>query len=123
MILSAGGGFLGIAVGNLIENALQHTSAGGRVTVQCRIDGDRVVTARTEFVEVSVCDTGSGIAAEDLPCVFERFYRADPSRQRGKGGCGLGLSIVKQIMEAHQGQVWAESEPGKGSCFYFRLPV
>jgi len=111
------------ALGNLIQNGLQYTSAGGRVTVQCRVEDGRVETPRTEFVEVAVCDTGSGIAAEDLPYLFERFYRADPSRQRGKGGRGLGLSIVKQIVEAHQGQVWAESELGKGSCFRFRLPV
>jgi signal transduction histidine kinase len=111
------------ALGNLIENALQHTQAGGWVKVECQVKDGWVETARTEFVEVSVCDTGSGIPAEDLPFVFERFYRADPSRQRSKGRHGLGLSIVKQIAEAHQGQVWAESEPGKGSCFYFRLPV
>lgn len=103
------------AVGNLIQNGLQHTPAGGRVTVQCGVEDG--------WVETVVCDTGSGIAAEDLPFVFERFYRADPSRQRDKGGRGLGLSIVKQTVEAHQGQVWAESELGKGSCFYFRLPV
>lgn len=103
------------AVGNLIQNGLQHTPAGGRVTVQCGVEDG--------WVETVVCDTGSGIAAEDLPFVFERFYRADPSRQRDKGGRGLGLSIVKQTVKAHQGQVWAESELGKGSCFYFRLPV
>ncbi len=103
------------ALGNLIQNGLQYTPAGGRVTVQCKVaDG---------WVETAVCDTGPGIAAANLPFVFERFYRADPSRQRGKGGRGLGLSIVQQIVEAHRGQVWAESELGKGSCFYFRLPV
>jgi len=85
------------------------------VTVQCKVEGG--------WVETAVCDTGSGIAAEDLPFVFERFYRADPSRHRSKVGRGLGLSIVKQTVEAHQGQVWAESELGKGSCFYSRLPV
>jgi signal transduction histidine kinase len=103
------------ALDNLIENALQHSPSGGRVTVQCRVEAG--------WVETSVCDTGSGIPTEDLPFVFERFYRTDPSRQQGKGGRGLGLSIVKQIVAAHQGQVWAESELGKGSCFYFRLPV
>jgi len=112
---------MGQVLGNLIENALQHTLAGGRVTVRCQVADGWVEMACTEFIEVSVCDTGSGIAAEDLPFVFERFYRADLSRQRGKGG--LGLSIVKQIVEAHQGQVWAESDLGKGSCFYFRLPL
>ena len=102
-------------VGNLGQNALQHTPAGGCVTVQCRVVDD--------WVETAVCDTGSGIAAEDLPFLFERFYLGDPSRERGKGGRGLGLSIVKRIVETHRGQVWAESELGKGSCFYFRLPA
>lgn len=103
------------ALGNLIENALQNTPSGGRVTVQCSLDEDLVV--------VSLCDNGVGIAAEDLPFVFERFYRTDRSRQHGSGGRGLGLSIVKQIVEAHQGQVWAERDVRVGSCFYFRLPV
>jgi two-component system sensor histidine kinase BaeS len=111
------------ALGNLIQNGLQHTPAGGRVTVRCRVEDGWVETARTEFVEVAVCDTGSGIAAEELPFVFERFFRTDPSRQRDTGGRGLGLSIVKQIIETHQGQVWAESELGEGSCFRFRLPA
>jgi two-component system sensor histidine kinase BaeS len=103
------------ALGNLIQNGLQHTPAGGRVTVQCKFaDG---------WVETAVCDSGSGIAPKDLPFLFERLCRADPSRSRGKGGRGLGLSIVKQIVEAHQGESWAESELGKGSCFRFRLPV
>jgi len=103
------------ALGNLIQNGLQHTPAGGRVTVQCKVEDG--------WVETAVCDTGSGIAAEDLAFVFERFYRADLSRQRDTGGRGLGLSIVKQVVEAHQGQVWAESELGKGSCFRLRLPA
>ena len=103
------------ALGNLIQSGLQHTPAGGWVTVQCKVED--------EFVEVAVCDTGSGIAAEDLPFVFERFCRADPSRGRDKGGRGLGLSIVKQIVEAHHGEVWDERELGKGSCFRLRLPL
>jgi two-component system sensor histidine kinase BaeS len=110
-------------LGNLIENALQHTLAGGRVTVECQSIDDWLGTVRTEFVEVSVCDTGAGIPAEDLPHVFERFYRADLSRQNRTGGRGLGLAIVNQIMEVHQGEVWVESELGSGSCFYIRLPI
>jgi signal transduction histidine kinase len=102
------------ALGNLIENALQHSPQGGRITIQCQLDGDSVVT--------SVCDTGAGIPAEDLPHIFERFYRAYSSRQKGAGRRGLGLAIVKQIVEAHQGLVWVESELGTGSCFYFHLP-
>jgi len=103
------------ALGNLIENTLQHTPQGGRVKIQCELDEDSLVT--------SVCDTGAGIPADDLPHIFERFYRADSSRQKVTGGYGLGLAIVKQIIEAHQGEVWVESELGQGSCFYFRLPV
>ncbi|MCP4211320.1 MAG: HAMP domain-containing histidine kinase [Halieaceae bacterium] len=104
------------ALGNLIQNGLQYTPAGGHVTVQCEIEENR-------WIEIAVRDTGPGIAAKELPFVFERFYRADPSRQKGTGGQGLGLAIVKQIAEAHGGQVWAESEAGKGSCFYLRLPI
>jgi two-component system sensor histidine kinase BaeS len=103
------------ALGNLIENALQHTPHGGRVEIQCKLDGDNLVT--------SVCDTGAGIPADDLPHIFERFYRADSSRQKESGGRGLGLAIVKKIIEAHQGEVWVESVSGKGSCFYIRLLV
>jgi signal transduction histidine kinase len=103
------------ALGNLIENALQHTPQDGRIKIQCELDGDSVV--------ISVCDTGAGIPADDLPHIFERFYRTDSSRQIGSGGRGLGLAIVKQIVEAHQGEVWADSELGTGSCLYFRLSV
>jgi len=101
------------ALGNLINNSLQFTSEG-KVTVMCvkGING----------VEISVCDSGSGISADDLPFVFERFYRADLSRQKTTGGRGLGLSIAKQIVEEHQGHIWVKSEAGKGSCFYFNLP-
>ena len=102
------------ALGNLIENALQHTPQGGRVKIQCKLDGDIMVT--------SVCDTGEGISANHIPHIFERFYRTDLSRQIGSGGRGLGLSIVKQIVEAHQGKVWVVSKLDKGSCFNFRLP-
>lgn len=102
------------ALGNLIENALQHTSAGGRVTVQCSIDGNSVETA--------VCDTGSGIAAEHLPYVFDRFYRADSSRSRETGGSGLGLAISQAFVQAHGGRVTAESEGlGHGTMVHFEL--
>jgi len=104
------------ALGNLVQNGLQYTPAGARVTIHCEVEEEG-------WVEIAVRDTGPGIAAEDLPFVFERFYRADPSRQKGTGGQGLGLSIVKQIVEAHGGQVGTESELGKGSCFYLRLPI
>ncbi len=74
-------------------------------------------------VVVKVSDTGPGIAAEHLPHIFERFYRADQARARATGGAGLGLTIVKQLVEAHGGRVWVESAPGQGSTFAFTLPV
>jgi signal transduction histidine kinase len=70
-----------------------------------------------------VRDTGRGIAAEDLPHVFDRFYRADRSRTRGSGGAGLGLAITRQIVVAHGGSIWAESEQGHGTTFSIALPV
>jgi signal transduction histidine kinase len=106
---------IGQVLRNLIENALVHTPAGGEVSVSARRAGAEV--------EVSVRDTGCGIAPEHLPYVFERFYRADPSRTRRTGGAGLGLTIVKKLVEAHGGTVRAESELGKGSTFTFTVPV
>jgi len=70
-----------------------------------------------------VTDNGSGISEADLPHIFERFYRGEKSRSRDYGGAGLGLVICKQIIEAHGGRIWAESFHGKGSVFYFTLPV
>ena len=106
---------IGQVLRNLIDNALRYTPPGGRIDVE--------VTARAKKLIVSVADTGSGIAAQDLPHVFDRFYRADGSRARATGGSGLGLAIVRQLVEAHGGQVWAQSEQGKGSVFSFSLPL
>jgi two-component system sensor histidine kinase BaeS len=103
------------AIGNLLRNALQHTEANGRITVTGQVESE------TRAVITSIADTGEGITAEDLPYVFERFYRADVARQRETGGRGLGLSIVKQIVEAHHGEVWVESQAGQGTTFSFRL--
>jgi signal transduction histidine kinase len=72
---------------------------------------------------VTVRDTGPGIAPEHLAHIFDRFYRADRSRARATGGAGLGLAIVRQLVEAHGGRVWAESTPGEGARFIFTLPV
>ncbi|MFC1988775.1 sensor histidine kinase [Chloroflexota bacterium] len=99
---------------NLINNALQFTPEGGNITVRLTSDSDGII--------VSVADTGSGIPAEDLPYVFDRFYRVDRSRTRSTGGSGLGLAIVKQLVEAQKGSVWVESIEGKGSTFNFRVP-
>ena len=102
-------------VGNLLENAITHTPEGGRVTVSAR--------AAYGGVEVVVADTGRGIASEDLPRIFDRFYRADPSRARATGGAGLGLTIARRLTEAHGGAIEAESAAGQGSRFILRLPV
>jgi signal transduction histidine kinase len=102
-------------VRNLAENALTHTPPGGTVSVIAR--------AADGAIQVSVTDTGAGVDPEDLPQIFERFYRADRSRARDSGGTGLGLTIVKKLVEAHGGRVWAESEPGQGSVFSFTIPL
>lgn len=102
-------------VGNLLSNAVRHTPPGGTVTLRCRGEGDEIV--------IEVADTGTGIAAEDLPRVFDRFWRADRSRSRQTGGSGLGLAIVRQLTEAHGGTVSATSTPGAGTVFGLRLPL
>jgi two-component system OmpR family sensor kinase len=96
----------------LLDNAVKYTPDGGNVTVGVREDGDRVA--------LEVSDTGVGIPEDQLPLIFERFHRTDPSRS--DGGAGLGLSIARQIAEAHGGQISAESTPGKGSTFTLILP-
>ena len=103
------------AVINLLANALQYTPAGGVVDVGGRVSADGA--------DIRVSDTGPGIDAKDLPRVFERLYRADGSRSRSTGGAGIGLSIVKAIVEAHGGTVRAESEPGRGTRFVISLPL
>jgi signal transduction histidine kinase len=102
-------------LGNLLENAILHTPSGGSIAVKAQHLGDRVV--------VSVEDTGEGIPPEALPRVFDRLYRHDRSRNRASGGSGLGLSIARQLVEAHGGAVGVESEVGVGTRFYFSLPV
>ena len=100
---------------NLLDNAVAHTAKGGTITVTAR--------RQDKYLEVAVADTGEGIPAEDLPNIFERFYRVDKSRARATGGSGLGLTIAKRLVEAHGGKIEVRSEPGKGSCFTFTLPV
>jgi len=99
---------------NLYDNSLRHTPRGGLITVWSAPAGEGVV--------IEVRDTGSGIPAEHLPRIFERFYRADPARSRDQGGTGLGLAIVKHLVEAHSGRVDAESTPGKGTTVRIVLP-
>ena len=100
---------------NLIDNAIKYTHRGGRVELRLGQDGQTVF--------FSVKDTGVGISAEDLPFIFDRFYRVDKARTREVGGAGLGLSICKEIAEAHGGTLNAESVPGKGSTFTASLPA
>ncbi|KQL49811.1 histidine kinase [Brevibacillus choshinensis] len=102
-------------VSNLITNSLKHSKKGGKVIVS--------VEKKGEIIEVKVIDSGTGISSDDLPFVFERFYRGDRSRNREKGGTGLGLTIVKGIVEAHQGNITIESEVGKGTTVTLRFPV
>lgn len=100
---------------NLLDNAIIHVSRKGEVAVTAREKGGQM--------EISVIDNGEGIPREDLSNIFERFYRVDKSRSRATGGSGLGLTIAKYLVEAHDGKIWAQSELGKGSCFTFTLPV
>lgn len=105
---------------NLLDNAFRHTPEHGQITIEVQLEDG----ARGTMIHVSVRDSGVGIPAEDVPFVFDRFYKADKARVRGEsGGTGLGLSIVKNIVDAHQGTIYAESEPGKGTTFHMRLPV
>jgi len=100
---------------NLIDNAIAHTPRDGIITIAAR--------QLDNWLEISVEDTGEGIPAEDLPNLFERFYRVDKSRARATGGTGLGLAIAKSLVEAHGGRIDVRSEEGKGSCFSFTIPV
>jgi len=101
---------------NLLGNALRYTAAGGTVSLAVR--------AKRDEVEFAIKDTGIGIAAEHLPHVFERFYRADRSRSRSAGGSGIGLTIAKHLVEAQGGTITAKSDgPGKGAEFTFTLPI
>ena len=100
---------------NLMDNAIKYTPAGGEIALGARPAQDAI--------EFYVRDTGIGIPEEDLPRLFERFYRVDKARSRELGGTGLGLAIVKHLVAAHSGSIRVESAPGQGSTFYFTLPV
>ena len=103
-------------VNNLLENAIVHTPEGGSVT----LSGENAGGGK---VRVAVSDTGRGIPPQDLDRVFERFYRADPSRSRATGGAGLGLTIAKQLVEVHGGTIHVESVVSSGARFVFELPI
>ena len=100
---------------NLLTNAIIHTPSGGKIKVTAK--------AENHFVKVNVIDTGEGIPASGMPNMFERFYRIDKSRARSGGGSGLGLTIAKRIVEGHGGTIGVTSEEGKGSDFFFTLPI
>jgi len=102
-------------ISNLLHNAIKFTPIGGTITVRAELDNEGA------SVLFSVKDTGFGIPAAELPRIFERFYKAD--RARSGGGTGLGLAISKHLVEAHGGEIWAKSKEGKGSTFYFSLPL
>jgi signal transduction histidine kinase len=105
---------IGQVLNNLVSNALRHTPAGGSVQVQA--------TPISQGIMVEIDDTGEGIQPEDIPYVFERFYRSEKSRNRATGGVGLGLAIARGIIEAHGGKISVESTPGKMTRFSFHLP-
>jgi two-component system heavy metal sensor histidine kinase CusS len=100
------------AVSNLVSNAIRHTPAGGTVRLSARRSGDGV--------DIIVCNTGPGIAAEHLPHIFDRYYRADPARSASHSA-GLGLSIVRAIMALHGGTIDADSTPGATTTFRLRF--
>jgi two-component system phosphate regulon sensor histidine kinase PhoR len=100
---------------NLLDNAIKYTHEKGRITIS-------VTEMDPREIRFSIEDNGIGIPKEDIPRIFERFYRVDKGRSKELGGTGLGLSIVKHLVQAHGGKVWAESQLGRGSTFYFTLP-
>ncbi len=101
-------------VRNLLDNALRYSPEGSRIQIGLAPEPDHLL--------FSINDSGPGIAEKDLPHIFERFYRADPSRSHATGGSGIGLTIVKQLVERQGGKVWATSQVGKGTTFHFTLP-
>jgi two-component system phosphate regulon sensor histidine kinase PhoR len=100
---------------NLLDNAIKYNREGGGITISAALKGQKAI-------EVSIHDNGIGIPPQDLPRIFERFYRVDKGRSQELGGTGLGLSIVKHLVQAHGGRVWVQSRLGEGSTFYFTIP-
>jgi signal transduction histidine kinase len=105
---------IGRVLNNLISNALRHTKSGGQVQL--------IAERQAGLVSIKVMDSGEGIAPEDLPFVFDQFYRGEKSRSRQTGGAGLGLAIARGIIQAHGGEISVESQLGSGSTFCFTLP-
>jgi two-component system phosphate regulon sensor histidine kinase PhoR len=101
---------------NLLDNAIKYGREGGNITLSA-------IQKNQSEIEIAIRDNGIGIPKEDLPRIFERFYRVDKGRSKELGGTGLGLSIVKHLIQAHGGRVWAESQLDEGSTFYLTLPI
>ena len=115
VFVSADTGRLHQVIANLLSNAIKYTDAGGSIRIS--------VTRQDAYGVLYVEDSGIGIPKDEQERIFERFYRTDKSRTRKTGGTGIGLSIAKAIVQAHQGTITCESEVGKGSRFIVRLPV
>lgn len=113
-IIAGDGDRLAQVLTNLVDNAIKHTPAGGTINLRAQVQDNGVL--------ITVRDTGEGIPAADLPRIFERFYQVDKSRQR-REGAGLGLAITQQIIAAHRGRIWVESEEGQWTCFSVWLPL
>lgn len=114
----ADGGRVRQILGNLVGNAIKFTPSGGRVRVRAA-----VCESDPSYARITVEDTGRGLSAPLLDRIFERLYQAEPDREEGRTGLGLGLYISKQLVSRHGGRIWVESEPGKGSEFHFTLPL
>ncbi|WP_264307683.1 sensor histidine kinase [Nodosilinea nodulosa] len=115
LTLAGNGDHLSRAVANLVQNALQYTPAGGQVWV--------VAQAQAQQIQITVKDTGIGIAPEHWPQVFERFWRGDAARTHDRGGSGLGLAIAQAIIQDHGGTISLTSQLCRGSCFTVKLPI
>jgi signal transduction histidine kinase len=108
---------------NLLSNAIKYTPRGGRIQIRANRHSSDREAADTQWILCSIEDNGIGIALEDQDRVFEQFYRARNPQTSDEPGTGLGLSITQSIIELHGGHIWFESNPGKGSTFYFTLPA
>jgi signal transduction histidine kinase len=108
---------------NLVSNAIKYSPKGGIVRIGGWVEDDESARPSVKRrVVIYVADQGIGIPVQELPLVFDRFYRVDSTLRRGTAGSGLGLYLTKTIVEAHGGQIWARSEPNKGTTFFFALP-